>query len=231
MADSKIVREQAEIYRQSFLRHGDAPEATFNTGREVQRLRFERILQHLLPLRSPFSIHDVGAGLCDLHRYLLDQGIDHQYSATDVVPEMIELARGKYPGIAVHRRDILVEEVADRHDFVVLSGVFNIPGKTDREAWDRFVFAMIDRMYAMATLAVSFNFLTSHRSFTDPELHYIEPGRVLDHCVRRLSRFVLIDHGYPLFECTVTLLRPELVERSHDDPALARYFKVTRLEP
>lgn len=231
MADSKIVTEQAEIYRQSFLRHGDAPEATFNNGREVQQLRFERIMRHLLPAKAPFSIHDVGAGLCDLHRYLLDQGIEHRYSATDVVAEMIGLAREKYPGIAVHQRDILSGEVTDRHDFVVLSGVFSIPGKTDREAWDRFVLAMVDRMYEMATVAISFNFLTAYRTFTDPDLHYIEPARVLDHCVKNLSRFVVIDHGYPLFECTATVFRPDHVESRHDDPALARYFKVTRLAP
>jgi hypothetical protein len=29
----------------------------------------------------------------------------------------------------------------------------------------------------------------------------------------------------------VTLFRPEFIRQRHDDPALARYFKVTRLAP
>jgi hypothetical protein len=68
ISDQEIIKGQAEICRQSFAQHGDAPSATYNAGREVHNLRFERIMTHLLPARSPFSIHDVGAGLCDLHR-------------------------------------------------------------------------------------------------------------------------------------------------------------------
>jgi hypothetical protein len=231
MSDSEIVRGQAEVYRQSFLRHGDAPEATFNAGREVQHLRFERIMRQLLPAKSPFSIHDVGAGLCDLHPYLLDRGIEHTYSATDVVQEMVDLARQKYPGVTVHNRDILSGETADRHDFVVASGMFNIPGDADREAWKRFVLEMVARMYEMATVAVAFNVLTSYRTFTDPDLFYIEPAEILDHCMKRLSRFVVLDHAYPLFECTATVFRPEFVEQEHEADAFGKYFRVTRLAP
>ena len=229
MSDPKIIQDQAEIYRKSFAQHGDAPRATYNAGREVQDLRFERILRHLIPTRSPFSIHDVGAGLCDLHRYLLDQGVEHSYSGTDVVQEMIDHARNKYPEATLHNRDILGGAVADRHDFVVLSGLFNLPGSTEREAWKQFVLKMTDRMFEMAEVAVAFNFLSSYRTFTDPQLFYIDPAEILDHCMKRLSRFVILDHGYPLFECTATIFRPEFVESEHEGGVLDKYFEVTRL--
>jgi hypothetical protein len=231
MADSEILRAQTRIYRQSFLEHGDSPRATHNTGRDVQYLRFERIMLHLLPLRTAFSIHDVGAGLCDLHGYLLDRDVDHVYTATEVVPEMVEASRRKYPDITVHNRDLLAEEPSDRHDFVVLSGVFNIPGSVERGAWREFVLGMVDRMYRMAGVAVAFNFLTTYRTFTDPDLCYMDPAEMLDHCMRRLSRFVILDHAYPLFECTMTVLRPEFVERQYGRSTFAKYFAVTRIEP
>jgi hypothetical protein len=229
MSDSEIIRDQLEVYRRSFLEHGDSPLATFNTGREVQRLRFDRLLAPLLPLRSPFTIHDVGAGLCDLHAHLNHRGIAHEYSATEIVPEMIETARAKYPEIAIHQRDLLAELPADRHDFVVLSGAFNIPGATAPDAWRAFVLAMVRRMYEMARLAVAFNFLTAHRTRTDPDLYYIDPGEMLAWCAGELSRFVLLDHSAPLFECTMTVLRPEVVAAEHRDPAFAKYFKVPRV--
>ena len=231
MSDSKIINEQIEVYRRSFLAHGDSPQATFATGREVQDVRFERIIMPLLAAKTPFSVHDVGAGLCDLHRYLLGRGIEHSYSATEIVPEMVELARGKYPGITVHERDILTETVAERYDFVVQSGVFNIPGESERAAWKRFVLDMIGKMYEMATVATSFNFLTTHRTFTDPDLFYLDPGEVLAFCVKHLSRFVLLDHGYPLFECTATVFKPEFVRSRCTTPGFDKYFKVTRLGP
>ena len=40
MSDQEIIKGQAEIYRRSYLRHGDTPRATYNAGREVQYLRF-----------------------------------------------------------------------------------------------------------------------------------------------------------------------------------------------
>jgi hypothetical protein len=230
MSDREIIEDQAEIYRASFARHGDAPRATYNAGREAQELRFERLMRHLTPSRSPFSIHDVGAGLCDLHRYLLDEGIDHVYSGTDVVQEMIDHAREKYPEITLHNRDILADEVAERHDFVVLSGLFNLPGKTPPDAWNRFVLQMVERMYEMADVAVSFNFLSAYRTFTDPDLFYIDPAEMLDHCMKQLSRFVILDHAYPLFECTATVFRPEFVERQFEAGSFAKYFGVRRFE-
>lgn len=229
MSDQEIIKGQAEIYRSSFAQHGDAPRATYNAGREVQNLRFERIMRHLAPARSPFSIHDVGAGLCDLHRYLLDEGVEHTYSGTDVVQEMVDHACGKYPEISFHTRNILSGEVTDRHDFVVLSGLFNLPGKTDPEAWKRFVLQMVDKMFEMSEVAVAFNFLSAYRTFTDPDLFYIDPAEMLDHCMKHLSRFVILDHGYPLFECTATVFRPEFVERQYETGSLDKYFEVTRL--
>ena len=187
-------------------------------------------MTHLLPALSPFSIHDVGAGLCDLHRYLREEGIEHVYSGTDVVQEMVDHAREKYPEISLHNRDLLSDEVPDRHDFVVLSGLFNLPGTTDPEEWKRFVLQMVDRMYAMAEVAVAFNFLSAYRTFTDPELFYIDPAEILDHCMKGLSRFVILDHGYPLFECTATIFRPEFVEQQYEAGTFGKYFGVGRFE-
>jgi hypothetical protein len=228
MNRSAIFREQIEIYRRSFLEHGDSPRSTFNVERAYQDLRFERLMRPLLALRTSFSIHDVGAGLCDLHRYLLDRGIEHRFSATEIVPEMIELARRKYPAIEIHDRDLLAGEVSDRHDFVVVCGMFNLPGKIDRGEWHRFVLALIERMYEMATVGIAFNFLSSHRTFTDPDLHYMDPGELFDHCQSRLSRFAVVDHAYPLFECTIAVFRPEAIESGYDPGKFGKYFRKSR---
>jgi len=231
MSDSTILGNQIELYRRAFLEHGDSPKATFNVSSEAQRLRFERLTRPLREAKSPFSIHDVGAGLCDLHRYLLDRGVEHAYSGTEIVQEMVGLAREKYPEITLYERDILRDEVADRHDFVVLSGLFNIPGATDHESWRRFVFDLLRKMYEMADVAIAFNFLSGYRSFTDPELFYLEPREILDFCMKELSRFVMLDHGYPLFECTATVFRPAFVESRHTEEPFGKYFRVTRLAP
>ena len=57
-----VLRDQIRVYRPSVVEHGDSPRATFNTRREIQHLRFERLMRPLLAARESFSIHDVGAG-------------------------------------------------------------------------------------------------------------------------------------------------------------------------
>lgn len=224
-----LIDAQIEIYRRSFLEHGDSPRATFNARRELQWLRFERLVDPLRAL-SPerFSIHDVGAGLCDLHAFLIERGIEHDYSATEIVPEMIELARRKYPGLEIERRDLLADPPAERYDFVVTSGMFNLPGDVPREAWRRFCGDMLERMYAMAIQAIAVNFLTSHRTFSDPTLYYLDPGELLHLAMSRLSRFVSIDHSYPLYEYTAVILRPERVSSAHPGEAFDKYLRQPR---
>jgi hypothetical protein len=231
MSDSNILKSQIAVYRSSFLEHGDSPRGVRGNDQETQDLRFERVLRHLLAAKSRFSIHDVGAGLCHLHQYLLDRDVEHTYSATEIVQEMVDAAREKYPEIEVRNRDLLREEVTDRHDFVVTSGLFYIPGEADRGEWARFVLDMVLRMWEMADVAIAFNFLTAYRTFTDPSLHYMDPREMLDFCVRRLSRFVVLDHGYPLFECTATVFKPGFVESRHAGEPFRKYFRVTRLDP
>jgi hypothetical protein len=225
MSESEILQRQIEVYRQSFLEHGDSPRATFNTDRRFQELRFERLIAPLLPLEPGVTLHDVGAGLCDLHGWLLERRIEHRYSGTEIVPEMVEAARRKYPGVRLERRDLLGPAPADRHELVVASGLFNIPGRVERGAWAEFVLAMIARMYEMATHAMAFNFLTSYRTFSDPALHYADPGRLFDFCQRELSRFVHLDHAYPFYEGTIAVFRPEFVRSRFDDPPFAKYFR------
>lgn len=225
MDEADILQQQIELYRRAFLEHGDSPESTFNTRAEYQQLRFERLMRPLLALRpAAFSIHDVGAGICDLHRYLLEQGTEHRYSATEVVSEMVRLGHRKYPGIEIYEGDILCNDVRNYHDFVVCSGMFNMPGETERASWQRFVFDVIRHMYDMCKLAVSFNFLTSYRTFTDPRLHYMDPADVFGMCQRDLSRFATLDHAYPFYECTVAVFRPAAIEAGYDAGIFGKYW-------
>ena len=222
---AEVVQEQRRLYGENFALHGDTPRGIFWNNRETQRLRFEKLLHHFATPSRQFALHDVGCGVCDLHGYLLEKGILHDYSGTEIVPEMIAAAKAKYPGVVLHNRDILSGEVSDRYDVVVLSGALNLPGRIPRSAWEAFCFRMIERMFSMCRQGIAFNFLTTHSTFTDPSLFYMNPAEVLEVCVRRLSRFVFLDHAYPLYEHTVTVLRKEFVRGLYPGSAMDKYFR------
>jgi SAM-dependent methyltransferase len=221
---ARIRRAMQEAYGRQLREHGDSPQATFQNDRTTQELRFERLLRCLLPAPGPVSIHDVGCGLCDLHAYLQRRGVAHEYSGSEIVPEMAELARRKHPGLMVVERDITDPPTTDTYDIVVLSGTFNLPAGVERAEWDGHCRATVERMFAMARWAIAFNFLTTYNTFSSPELHYMDPLSIFDFCERTLSRFVVVDHGYPLYEATLTVFREEFVRSRHGEQELQKYF-------
>lgn len=221
---SKIVEEQVATYRKNYLDHGDTPRGTFQNNPETMCLRYERLLLPFLPSATPLTIHDVGCGLCDLHAYLKSRNIDHHYSGTEIVPEMVEAAKNKYPGIEVFQRDILQDPVEDRYDVVLLSGVLNIPGRVPLEDWKPFCRELLRKMFGMARYGISFNFLATHTTFRDPSLCYLNPSEMLTFCLEELSRFVRVDHVYPLYETSISVFRPDFVRTLFDDPAFDKYF-------
>lgn len=222
---NEIITAQRDVYRDNFLRNGDTPEATFNTSTTLQDLRFAKLIEHLELGRQAFELHDVGCGICDLWGYLVKRGISACYSGTEIVPEMKELADSKYSDIVVSLRDFTNDVPDDeKHDFVVLAGVFNMPGQLGTLKWQKFTEDVILAMYKVARRGIAFNFLTKDADFYHPKLFYLDPSTVRDFCVRNLSRHVIIDQSYPLFECTVTVLKPEEVRSRFDSPAFQKYY-------
>lgn len=227
MAEDPIIAAQRAAYQRQFLEHGDTPEGTYQNNRVTQNLRFARILKEIAPhFEEGDTIHDIGSGLCDFYAYMKTLGLDKTltYSGTEIVQEMNDRAKKKYPELQLINRDILKADPSDRYDFVVLSGTFNLLGGVDEEEWRAMCMAMVEKMYGLANKAVAFNMLTSYRTFSDPTLCYFDPAQVLDFAERRLSRFVCMDHCYPLFEFTCTVLKPDYLAAHYDHADLKKYF-------
>lgn len=226
MSNESIIKNQIEAYRENFLLHKDSPRGTHQNNRETQYLRFERLLASFKEgLIKTATLHDFGCGICDLHEYLSSRHIHINYSGTEIVGEMVELVRLKFPHIQVFNRDIISEQPNEKHDFVVSSGVFNLPGGTPLVDWKQFVFDAVDAMFRMSNKAISFNMLTTYSTFSDPNLFYMDPKEMVDYCIRKHSRFVSLDQGYPLFEWTLTVWKPEAVEVKYAQPQYLKYFK------
>lgn len=220
----KITQLQRKAYGRQHQKHGDSVLSTFQNNRETQTLRFERLMKMILPQPDCISIHDAGCGLADLHAYLLRRKIAHRYSATEIVPEMAASARQKYPGAKIHAGDFMARKIRGRFDFVVLSGVLNLPAGSPRRLWSEYSFRFIRKMYELSRRAVAFNFLTAYRTLSDPALCYFDPRAVLDFCLKNFSRFMVLDHAYPLYESTLTIFHPEYLRQKYRDPAYDRYF-------
>ena len=224
--DSKnIIENQRGIYNAQIEEYGDSPESTHNQLEEIQHLRFERLLDNIDVFEEGTTIHDIGCGICDLYHYLKINNAKAIYSGTDIVPAMKELAEKKFPRINYFIRDIIQDKFEDCYDYIVLSGTFNLPGNTNKDEWRIFTRQMISSMYSMSNKGIVFNFLTDKADFFNPQMYYESIEDVSDFCVKNLSRHVIIDHAYPLYEFTCTVLKPEVIEKRYNHKTFRKYFK------
>jgi hypothetical protein len=223
-----IIAAQRDAYRAKFLEHGDTPRGTHQSDRTSLDMRFEALMR---PIASHFgeraTIHDVGSGVCDLYQFLKSGGLDRRviYSGTEIVQEMIDNAALKYPGLTLLNRNFLDAGIDERYDFVVLSGTLNLLAGSEADEWKKMCLALIKKMYVHADKAIAFNFLTSYRTFSDPLLYYFDPNEIFDFATRHLSRFVVLDASYPLYECTVAVFKQDYMSAFYSQRDFEKYFR------
>ncbi len=187
-------------YQQRFATHGDGPLAT-QMSREGQRFRFLKLFE--IADLGGRSILDVGSGLGDMYPLLKQQHPTAEYQGIDIVPEMVACASAKYPDVRFRVANLLEQSVDESFDYVLMSVVFNnaVADPTG------FLEALVSRAWERATRGLGFNFLSAHVNFTEDTMAYHDPARVLDFCVRRLSRRVRIEHHYERCDVAVFVYR------------------------
>ena len=226
MDHSRIISAQERIYSTRFREYGDTPQGVFWNNTETQYLRFERLLRHTLG-NAPTApaLHEIGCGTAALFEYLKARSIACDYSGTDIVPDMLEIAQKRHPEGKFYQRDVLTTDISEAYDFVVASGVFNYRDRVKPETWNKYVEDMLSKMFSMARCGIAFNFLTSNITIApDPTLHYADPAVMLRFCQNRLSRFHVLDQSYPLYEVTLTVFKEAHIKGSFSSEAYGKYF-------
>lgn len=171
-----------------------------------------------------FSIHDVGCGLGHLHSFLKARRIPHSYSGSDLVPEFVREARRRCPDASITCEDFLSAKKSRKYDFVVCNGMIHLPAGVDQKEWRKFSFDLISRMFASSRGGIAFNFLTTYKTAHNSELFYLDPREIFDYCQKKMSRFVTLDHAYPLYEATVTVFTTDFIESLFKSKAFRKYF-------
>jgi hypothetical protein len=222
-----ISDDQRRMYGELYQCHGDDPKALFHNDQESQYERFELLTRCFSRETGAFSVHEIGCALGHFGDLLRERFPQAVFSGSDIYEPFVAKCREHFPHCEFFLRDITEELPADRYDYVVLCGLFNIPGNIPREAWQRFVFSMLSAMYAMARKGIGATFLTT---YYDPgrnreDLYYQDEKRLMDFAVRHLSRHFELDACGPLYEYALRLYRPEHVRTLYPQDAFVRYFK------
>jgi SAM-dependent methyltransferase len=174
---------------------------------ESQHLRFEQLLRCLEPA-GRFTINDFGCGYGELACHLARRGFDFSYVGFDISTAMIDAAKKHVGDLSNCTFTGDVEELPVA-DHTVASGLFNVKLASSAELWEEYMWETIALLDAHSSGAFAFNVLTAHsdadRMRTD--LFYADPAKVLDRCIRTVSRHSALVHDYGLYEFTVVVRR------------------------
>jgi SAM-dependent methyltransferase len=165
-----------------------------------RRLRFQVLRE--VGLVPGCTVMDLGCGFGDFFGYLLEQNLDVSYFGIDINPELIDIARRKYPRAEFRVADLQIDELP-RVDFLVSSNAFNLRlQQSDNYA---LVADILARSYRQAARGVAIDFLTTYVDFQSaPDAFHYVPERVFG-IAKRITRRVCLRHDYPLFEFCVYL--------------------------
>ena len=202
-----------EYYKDKFRQFGDTPKGVDWKDQESQNLRFKIIVDNM-KLNKPFSILDVGCGTGALFEYIHRMFPDNKasYTGIDFVSEMIQRAREKFADFNnVTFLNQALEQVPEKFDFVVSSGIFNVKNEIDNIMWNESMLSTLGLMFEKCRIALIFNALTNKVDFMEDRLFYSDPVYIFTYCRDRFSRFVKLDHSYPLYEYSVCVYRADFV--------------------
>ncbi len=162
--------------------------------------------------RDGDRIVDAGCGygrLLDLMSDFHFKAFSLDYQGYDLSEEMISQAKSSHPDQAdrFHRVGGLRDLPAA--DYIVASGLFNLKMDIETGEWEDHYFESLDIINDKAKKGFAFNVLSlvSDPEYRRADLYYADPWRMAEYCQKKYSRRVVLDHGYPLYEFTCTVLR------------------------
>ena len=156
-------------YQEAVDSYGGTFDATLWRSKEGQHLRFKTFCNFIDFTNS--SILDVGCGIGDFSKYLLDTGITFKtFHGIDAMDEMIATANERCLGCATFSTiDIVLHTDTFRgYDWITFSGTLNAMN-------EKVAMKLISTAFRASNLGIAFNFL-SDQSGRDPKSEDLSPA-------------------------------------------------------
>jgi len=187
-----------DFYTTQLMIHGDSP-AALRWSVSGQLTRYEA-LGHLSDSINGAKVIDYGCGKGDLYGYWKSKGIRPDYTGLDITPELIELARLKYPECGFRVHDIEDGPLDASFDLGFICGVFNnrVEGATES------LMNSMALLFDHVTEGLAINAISSLCVHKDYQINYIDPEELLNYASMHVTsnaemRLDLVDGDIFLF--------------------------------
>ncbi len=189
-------------YRERLQKLGPGIDALASGTTERRATRFG-ILSSLGNMQGA-SVLDIGCGLADFYAYILENGIEANYTGYDITEDFIQIAQERFPNGHFEVRDIQTQGIPTRFDYIVSSQTFN-----NRFMHDDNTQVMQDVLriaYEACDKGLAVDMMTSYVDFKEDHLFYYQPEDIFRYA-KSLTKRVMLRHDYPTFEFAIFLFK------------------------
>lgn len=162
----------------------------------TQKLRFE-VFENVDNLNGK-SILDVGCGVGDFYGFLISGNYKLEYLGIDILPEMIQEARLKYPNGNFEAKQI--DEVEGSFDYIFASGLLSYKVEDYYAKYMK----LIETMFNKSRLGIAFNMLKKGEHMEDETFAVYDPKQIIEE-MRKLSPKVSLIEDYLAYDFTVVV--------------------------
>lgn len=189
-----------KYYTEKINKHGPTPNGVDWNGQESQYLRF-KILSDVIEEQNS-SILDYGCGYGAFYSYLKENNIKVNFTGFDISTDMLKQAS------KIHNDGVWISELDNtKYDYIIASGIFNVFLNNSKEEWEQHIINTINIFNNKSTKGFAFNMLTTYSDADKARdyLYYAEPEKMFQFCKNNISKKVLLNHSYPLYEFTIVV--------------------------
>jgi SAM-dependent methyltransferase len=198
---SQVLRR----YQQRIAEYGPTF-ASLNSGNAEKQTVRHGVLASALRGTKP-SILEVGCGLADFYKYLLQQQQDCSYRGYDIVPEYIAECRRTYPHADFVLRNIFLQGIEGAYDTIVMSQVLN--NRYQKSDNMQVMRRALEMAFEYTRVSVAVDMLSTYVDFRNPDLFYYSPEEIF-RMAKAIAPRVILRHDYRAFEFCVQLYHEDV---------------------
>lgn len=188
-----------KYYTEKIIKHGPTPNGVDWNGKESQYLRFE-VLSNIIE-ENNVSILDYGCGYGAFYDFLKQKNIQTDFTGFDMSQTMIDECK------KIHKDGnwITLLDEEKKYDYIIASGIFNVMLDNNKDEWKNYIFRCIQIFNQKSIKGFAFNMLTTYSDIDKAKeyLFYGEPEEIFKYCKNNISKKVILNHSYPLYEFTI----------------------------
>lgn len=194
----KDKKQIEEFYQDKIKKFGIYSPKTLGWIDEFTQFQRFKVLTQVGDLKGK-SILDVGCGLGDLYFYLKNTVKDFHYLGIDILPEMINKAKIKYPK-ANFKSSNFSSYKEDSFNYVLASGLLFLKIEDYKTKY----FQIIKQMYNISNIGVAFNMLNKDGHPDNETFAAYDSDNIEKHCKKFASKVKVIK-GYLPQDFTIYL--------------------------